>query len=198
MKFLKNFGWGLLTIILLPLLAALLLLGALYLVGVFFYEMGHALVRFFRGEKGPLKLPEDLIVESIKAERLRQQMPKEEAPTAPVAPSAPGATHVYIQQNYYQKNQPDGAAQSPLPEPSVEPAFGSLPHMTPQSPKPEPKVIDLRTPEEKKPEPLALEGVSPEVKAAIEEALAEKAKAASLASETQHEVIDITAEGNDK
>lgn len=106
MKFLKNFGLGLVTIVLLPFFLLVLALFAVYLLIVYCIELIHNLIRFFKGEKGLPKLPEDLKVDAIKKKNLQitieNESPKEET-KIPQAPPSP--THVYIQQNYYQKDQ---------------------------------------------------------------------------------------------
>ena len=105
MKFLKNFGLGLVTIILLPFFLVVLALYAIYLLVVYFIELARNLVRFFKGEKGLRKLPEDLKVEAIKKKNLEETMAKEEPKEEPKIPQTPpGPTHVYVQQNYYQQN----------------------------------------------------------------------------------------------
>lgn len=102
MKFLKSFGLGLVVVLLLPLFLAGLAVFAIVLIFVYFKELFENIVRFFRGEKGLKKLPEDLQVDAIKEESLRKNMPSEEKKEmAPVAPPPP--TNVYIQQNYYTK-----------------------------------------------------------------------------------------------
>lgn len=191
MKFLKNFGWGLLTILLLPIFLVLLAIGAVYLIVVFFYQMFLSLIRFFRGEKGPLKLPEDRMVEAIKAEKLRQQMPQEaKQPEQALAPS-PTPTNVYIQHNYYQQQQNPSPSPEALPKERSAPIDSPLNALPKEATKaPEPKVIDVTPLPEKKPEPLSLEGVSPEVQKAIEEALKEQALEAH--KEPVHDVIDLT------
>lgn len=140
MKFLKNFGLGLVTIILLPFFLLVLALYAVYLLVIYFIELARNLVRFFKGEKGLRKLPEDLKVEAIKKKNLEETMakeaPKEEAKT-PQAP--PGPTHVYVQQNYYQQN-PSNPAEPSLGAPST-PSFSNsnfqnnhaIPELNPQT-----------------------------------------------------------------
>ncbi len=102
MKFLKSFGLGLVTIILLPFFLLLLIVAAVYLAFVYIIETAINIVRFFKGEKGLKKLPEDIKVEAIKAESLRRSMGSESPKKEEVPPPQP--THVYIQQNYYQKD----------------------------------------------------------------------------------------------
>ncbi len=102
MKFLKSFGLGLVTIILLPFFLLLLAIAAVYLAFVYIIETAINLVRFFKGEKGLKKLPEDIKVEAIKAESLRRSTGEETTKKEEVPPPQP--THVYIQQNYYQKD----------------------------------------------------------------------------------------------
>ena len=106
MKFLKNFGLGLVTIILLPFFLSVLALFAVYLFIVYCVELIHNLVRFFKGEKGLPKLPEDLKVDAIKKKNLQSAIENESSKEEAKIPQAPPSpTHVYIQQNYYQKDQ---------------------------------------------------------------------------------------------
>ncbi len=102
MKFLKNFGLGLLTIFLLPFFLVLLAIAAVYLFFVYLVELFRNTIRFFKGEKGFRQLPEDLQVAAIKEKKFQQSLPQE-APKNEAAPTPP-PTNVYIQQNYYQKD----------------------------------------------------------------------------------------------
>jgi len=102
MKFLKNFGLGLLTIFILPFFLLLLAIAAVYLFFVYLVELCRNTIRFFKGEKGFRQLPEDLQVLALKEKRLQQSLPQEAPKNEPVA--TPPPTNVYIQQNYYQKD----------------------------------------------------------------------------------------------
>lgn len=125
MKFLKNFGLGLVVVLLLPLFLAGLAIFAIVLFFVYFKELFENVIRFFRGEKGLKKLPEDLQVDAIKEESLRKNMPSEEKKeTTPVAPPPP--TNVYIQQNYYTKGT-EIPSFGPQNKPSVE--TGTMPQI---------------------------------------------------------------------
>lgn len=118
MKFLKNFGLGLVVFLLSPLFLAGLAIFAIALIFVYFKELFENIVRFFRGEKGLKRLPEDLQVDAIKEESLRKNMPGEEKKEmAPVAPPPP--TNVYIQQNYYSKGT-EAPSFGPENKPSIE------------------------------------------------------------------------------
>jgi len=123
MKFLKNFGWGLLTIICLPFLLVALAVFAVYLAIVFFAEFFRSFIRFFKGEKGPWKAKEDLQVEAIKRAQFEKAMPAEApAPATPApAPQPSTPSHVYIQQNYYQGTKPEAGV------PPIDATFGNPP-----------------------------------------------------------------------
>ncbi len=100
LKFLKNFGLGLLYILLFPLI----------LVGVVFYalvgfirclfEFFAIVFRFFRGEKIFPPYPEDVKAQAILAKTYGLKEEKEEPAPAP-------ANNVYVQQNYYQQPMTD-------------------------------------------------------------------------------------------
>lgn len=101
MKFLKSFGLGLGTIILLPFFLIVIGIIAIYGVVVYFVELVRHLIRFFKGEKGPLKLAEDKQVLAIKETNMRKQMGEDVSKQETPAPVPPAPTKVYVQQNYY-------------------------------------------------------------------------------------------------
>ena len=141
MKFLKNFGLGLVVVLLLPLFLAGLAIFAIALIFVYFKEFFENVVRFFRGEKGLKKLPEDRQVDAIKEEALRKNMPSEEKKeTTPVAPPPP--TNVYIQQNYYTK-ETEIPSFGPESKPSIE--TGATPQI--QNNYANPGYFDYQTPQ---------------------------------------------------
>ena len=127
MKFLKNFGLGLVTIILLPFFLIVLAVFAVYLFVIYGIELVRNLIRFFKGEKGLPKLSEDLKVDAIKKKNLEQAMMKEEPKEETKVPQAPpGPTHVYIQQNYYQKS-PNANQNAPMDAPSLNSDYQNKP-----------------------------------------------------------------------
>lgn len=104
MKFLKNFGLGLVNVLLLPLLLAVLALFAVYGLFVFFAELLRVVFNFFKGEKNLFPpLDADNKVEIIKKNQLDAQMgtTNNGVGSTPVGPA-----QVYIQQNYYQGQAP--------------------------------------------------------------------------------------------
>jgi phenylalanyl-tRNA synthetase beta subunit len=100
-KFLKNFGLGLVYIVLLPILLAILVLFAVYGLGVCIYLFFASMIRFFQGKEMFPMLPEDVKVAEIKKAQMDAQMGTP-APMAPQAASPAGPSTVYVQQNYYQ------------------------------------------------------------------------------------------------
>lgn len=125
MNFLKSLGLGLVIIILLP----ILLLGA-SLVGIVMIVEWIVLfikgtVRFFKGDSFFAPLPEDLIVEEMKANELNKQMnPQPEPQPAP----QPTQQNVYVT-NYYQ--YPGQGAPNPQPAPQPNPYLNQQPYSAP-------------------------------------------------------------------
>ena len=77
-KALKNLGFGLVYVLLLPLLVAILV--ASFFVGLFFMfkEIPFVIYRFFRGEKPLPPLPEDELVEKIKKKQMEEALGESE------------------------------------------------------------------------------------------------------------------------
>lgn len=139
MKFLKNFGLGLVTIVLLPFFLVVLAIFAVYLFVVYGIELVRNLIRFFKGEKGLPKLPEDLKVEAIKKKNLEETTLKEGTKEEIKVPQAPpGPTHVYIQQNYYQKN-PSVSQNAPLETSTLNSDYQNNPAIPPLNPQVQPQ-----------------------------------------------------------
>jgi len=143
-KFLKNFGLGLVYIVLLPILLAILVLFAVYGLGVCIYLFFASMIRFFQGKEMFPMLPEDVKVAEIKKAQMDAQMGTP-APMAPQAASPAGPSTVYVQQNYYQGQKENGAAQPSAPQ-------AALPHNEPIDTTgyfksaPQPPVFDVTTP----------------------------------------------------
>lgn len=116
-KALKNLGFGLVYVLLLPLLVAILV--ASFFVGLFFMfkEIPFVIYRFFRGEKPLPPLPEDELVEKIKKKQMEEALGESEEKEEE-KPAIPPVQNVYIQQNFYQ--HPENANQA-LPNNSVPP-----------------------------------------------------------------------------
>jgi len=95
MKFLKNFGLGLLYALLFPVILAAVAVFAVYgfLRSIVYFFI--SLVRFFKGEKIFAAFPEDEKAKEI-IDRARG-LKKEEAPAQQQAPQQ----NIYVQQNYY-------------------------------------------------------------------------------------------------
>lgn len=124
-KFLKNFGLGLVYIVLLPILLALVVIFGIFGLGVFCYEFLASTIRFFQGKEPFPALDEDLKVAQIKKAQMDAQMGGMPAPQA-AAPNGPST--VYVQQNYYQGQKTGEAAPttpSPTPLPQNQPIEGA-------------------------------------------------------------------------
>lgn len=148
-KILKNFGLGLVYILLLPFLLAVLVLVALYGVFVsivmFFKGMG----RFFRGLSFFAPFEEDVKVDEIKKAQIENQIHPNGVPAQQTA--APAPQNVYVQNNYYQ-TAPTQPTQPQQPNPTPIDANGYF-KQNPQGPtlgmKDSTPVIDMsKTPEE--------------------------------------------------
>ncbi len=108
MKFLKNFGLGLLWFLLLPIIAVGIVGVAVFGFFNFFYQGIHALINFFKGEK-KMFLPYE---EDIKAEEALQRAidEKNRAAKEEKEEPAPQPQTIYVQQTYY-----TGAGPTPIP-----------------------------------------------------------------------------------
>jgi hypothetical protein len=113
-KFLKNFGLGLVYIILSPLLLAVIAVFGVYCLFVCLIEFFASAIRFFRGMDPFPQFEEDRAVEEIKAAQVQRQLnsmqPQQPTPQQPAGPST-----VYVQQNYYQNGH---HGQTPPPNPA--------------------------------------------------------------------------------
>lgn len=114
-KFLKNFGLGLVYIVLSPFLLAVLALFGVYGLGVCIYEFFASTIRFFQGKEGFPPLWEDVRVSEIKKAQMEAQLGAPSPVQQPAQPAGPST--VYVQQNYYQ-NHPGTAAPQPNPTPA--------------------------------------------------------------------------------
>ena len=133
MKFLREFGLGLVYIILLPVLLAVLLVVGVVMVFVWIVMFFKGCIRFFKGDSFFAPLPEDEQVEKIKAEELRRKTEPENPAPAPAQPAGP--SQVYVQNNYYQPQpgQPNG--QIPQnPQQNMPPFQQGYPQGYPQQP----------------------------------------------------------------
>ena len=171
MKFLKNFGLGLLYALLLPLIVLALLIAGAVGVVVFFVELVLLLIRLFKGEKKLFPpFPEDVEAEK-RLEKIRGLSEEKEEET----PQQPSQQNVYVQQNYYPGGQPPymNPGQSQMPPPGYPPygqplppqyqapyQQGPQPQLPPQPPHEEPNqdVFVLEGEKENGEEPLQIEG----------------------------------------
>lgn len=107
-KFFKNFGLGLVYIILLPLLLAVLAVLAVYGICLCIVQFFQAAILFFKGEQGFPPLWEDVKVAEIKKAQMDAMTAQaKEAPAAPAPAQPAGPSTVYVQQNYYQGQNKD-------------------------------------------------------------------------------------------
>lgn len=148
----KNFGMGLVYFFLSPLLLCLLLVFALYGLGIWLFSLAKGATRFFKGLPFFAPLPEDLKVKEVKRGQLEKQMPKDEKPEA----TTPTPTVTYIQQNYYQQ-APTGPTQPFIPPQgtTIPPQPAEFSPLPPQmSETSEATVVEIAPQED----PLAIEG----------------------------------------
>jgi len=143
-KFLKNFGLGLVYIVLLPFLLIALVLFAIYGLDVCIYLFFASTIRFFQGKEMFPTLPEDVKIAEIKKAQMDAQFGTP-APSAPQASAPAGPSTVYVQQNYYQGQKENGAS-------SANPQQPAIPHNEPIDTTgyfkhaPQPPVLDVTTP----------------------------------------------------
>jgi hypothetical protein len=102
-KFLKNFGLGLVYILVLPIFLATLAVAAVYGFFACLVLFFHATYRFFKGEDPFKKLDDDKKVDTIKIAQMNNEMRLQ--PAAPAQSIPAGPANVYVQQNYYQNNR---------------------------------------------------------------------------------------------
>ncbi len=103
MKALKEFGLGIVWIVLLPFLLLAIALVAVFGIPVFFFELVMMIIHFFQGKKLFPPFPEDEQAYAIlKRAAMEQDVPQEEPKPQPQT--------VIVQQNYYQNpyGQPQG------------------------------------------------------------------------------------------
>ena len=115
-KFIKNFGFGLLYFIALPLLILGVVCYAVYGLGVYLFYLCKGTVRFFKGDTFFEELPEDIKVKEIK-KKLQDQAANPEQPQpapAPVNTTSNVSNQDNSQQstynvtnNYYGNSQPN-------------------------------------------------------------------------------------------
>jgi len=121
-KFLKNFAFGLLYFLLLPLELVVLIIYGLYGFGVDVVLFIKGAIRFFSGKSFFQPFEEDEKVLEIRTAQIELLAHPNGLPT-PVPPSTPaGPSTVYVQQNYY-TGKSDGAPQLSNP--------GQFPNATP-------------------------------------------------------------------
>ncbi len=133
MKFLREFGLGLVYILLSPVLLAMLLVVGVVMIFVWIVTFFKGCIRFFKGDSFFAPLPEDEQVEKIKAEELRRKTESDKPEPAPAQPAGP--SQVYVQNNYYQPQpgQPNG--QIPQnPQQNMPPFQQGYPQGYPQQP----------------------------------------------------------------
>lgn len=128
-KFFRNFGLGIVYVILLPFLLVIFVFMGIYglfsnlLIGI------RGIGRFFKGESFFATLPEDkLIAIAEKAQRDAMLNPTPKEAPAPEAPQ-----HVYVQNNYYQSPAPNPTAPAPS-IPQNQPIEGTANYINPGAP----------------------------------------------------------------
>jgi len=129
-KFFKNFGLGIVYVLLLPILIAIALIVGAYGLFLGFFETNRGIARFFKGESFFPSLHEDREVAMIakaQHDKMLNGVPPE--PKVEQTP-APSQNTTYVQNNYYQNKD----ATTPMPNPLL----GQNPYSNPQ-------VIDNKT-----------------------------------------------------
>lgn len=132
MKFLREFGLGLVYILLLPILLAGVLVVGVVMIFVWIVMFFKGCIRFFKGDSFFAPLPEDEQVQKIKDEELRRKTEPENPTPAPAQPAGP--SQVYIQTNYYQPGQVPPNGQMPQNPQQNLPPFQGYPQGYPQQP----------------------------------------------------------------
>jgi len=120
-KFLKNFAFGLLYFILLPLELVLLVVFGLYALGVDVVLFIKGTIRFFSGKPFFKPFEEDEKVLEIRTAQIDLLAHPNGLPT-PTTSNPAGPSTVYVQQNYYHGN-PNGTPELSNP--------GQIPNNTP-------------------------------------------------------------------
>ena len=106
MRFLKNFGFGIIYILLLPLLVLAIALAGLYGFFGFVVEGGKGIISFFQGKSFFKPLQEDEEAAMAKERQLAAMRAAAEP-----QPQQPQAT--YVQNNYYAGGVPNAQNQAP-------------------------------------------------------------------------------------
>lgn len=124
MKFIREFGLGLLYILALPVfLVAVAGTGVVALLE-WIVMLFVGLIRFFKGDSFFKPLEEDEIVNRMREQEKAQKTGEKEE--KPEEPAAPAQGPVYVQQNYYQQQQqpiPPYGGQIPNPGYGIPPQF---------------------------------------------------------------------------
>jgi len=147
-KFLKNFGLGLVYIVLLPILLAILVLFAVYGLGVCIYLFFASMIRFFQGKEMFPMLPEDVKVAEIKKAQMDAQMGTP-APMAPQAASPPGPLQPFTLATKLlpRRQKKKWRSSTKRPNKRLLPAqLDRLIHRLFQKARPQPPVLDVTTP----------------------------------------------------
>ena len=133
MKFLREFGLGLVYILLLQILLAGVLVVGVVRIFVWIVMGFKGCIRFFQGDSFFAPLPADEQVQKIKDEELRRKTEPENPNPAPAQPAGP--SQVYIQTNYYQQpGQVPPNGQMPQNPQQNLPPFQGYPQGYPQQP----------------------------------------------------------------
>ena len=131
MKFLKEFGIGIIFAICLPLLLVLVALVAVYGVIDFIVEFVIMLVNFFSGRKCFPVFEEDEEAYRRKQDAINASQPKSEPQPAP-------QPNIYVQQVYYNTNPNQANAGMPLPQGIPQSNIPFEPSQLQQAQSPEP------------------------------------------------------------
>lgn len=120
-KFLKNFAFGLLYFLLLPLELAAIVVFGIYALAIDIVIFFKGTLRFFKGKPFFEPFPEDEKVLEIRKAQVDLMAHPNGVPAAP-APAAPaGPSTVYVQQNYYTGTKPADGQPTPTQLPPNAP-----------------------------------------------------------------------------
>lgn len=181
----KNFGLGLVYILLLPIFVAILAIAAVVGFVVCIIQFFQATVRFFQGNPAFPPFEEDLKVREIKAAQIENQIHPNPQPA--VTPSAPaGPSNVYVQNNYYQ--HPNGQAAAPASSPAPTP-IDTTGFYNPQG---QPANPSLNQPSPSVPPTLDVTQSAQEIPAKQTSISANPTPIAPASSETKPAVIDLS------
>lgn len=138
MKFLREFGMGIIYILALPFFLVMVALVGFVMLIDFLISLVVGIIRFFKGDSFFKVLKEDEMVKRIKEEEIKAKTGELKPEPQPEQQPAPQQGPVYVQQNYYQQPMPPYGA--PMPNPGYgyppQPPYPNQPPYPQQQPYP--------------------------------------------------------------